>query len=70
MNKQIIIDYEEYLELLKYKEMVEEAKNNYFNDSYNYPPSINKYTQYKTGCRKLIDYLKDRDEVSSIELNY
>ena len=49
-DKQIIIDYQEYLELIKYKEMVEEAKETFM--EYNYPPSIEKYTQY-IKCNKL-----------------
>lgn len=65
-DKKIIISYEEYLELLKYKEMVEEAKNSP-SISFNYPPSIDNYVQY-VSCDKLFNYLKERNSVEIIEL--
>ncbi len=66
MNKQIIIDYEEYLELVRYKEMVEDAKNTIM--YYNYPPSIEKYTQYISSCDKLFCYLARDYKVEEIVL--
>ncbi len=64
-DKKIIIDYEEYLELVRYKEMVEEAKETFM--EYNYPPSIKKYTQY-IKCEKLFCYLARDYEIEEIVL--
>lgn len=64
-SKQIIIDYEEYLELVRYKEMVENAKNTFM--EYNYPPSIEKYTQY-IKCNELFCYLATDNNIEEIVL--
>lgn len=67
MNKQIIIDYEEYLELVKFKEMVEEAKKSP-DYCFDYSSSEKHCTKNISGCNKLFDYLVIRDDVVAIKL--
>jgi hypothetical protein len=62
----VTIELEEYEELLKFKEMVEEA-NNSFNKSRNYPPSIEKATDY-IPAPMLFDYLKQDDYTQEVVL--
>ena len=66
-TKLITIEYEEYVELMKYKEMVDEAKES-FNRSRNYPPSIEKVTDY-IPATKLFDYLKQDNSTQEIVLS-
>ena len=62
----ITIELEEYEELLKFKEMVEEASES-FNKSRNYPPSIEKVTDY-IPATMLFDYLKQDDDTQEVVL--
>lgn len=62
----ITIELEEYEELLKFKEMVEEAKNSH-NKGRNYPPSIKKVVDY-IPAPMLFDYLKQGYDTQEIVL--
>lgn len=62
----VTIELEEYEELLKFKEMVEEAKQSW-NKSRNYPPSIEKVTDY-IPAPMLFEYLKQADSTQEVVL--
>lgn len=66
MTRLVTIELEEYEELLKFKEMVEEAKESW-NKSRNYPPSIEKVIDY-IPAPILFDYLKQADDTQEIVL--
>lgn len=69
-DKQIIIDYGEYLELVKYKEMIEEAKDHLVcgRIELTSDPMTRTTKQRINGASKLFDYLRESDDVSEIVL--
>ena len=64
----ITIEYEEYLDLIRYKEMVQEAKANM--TRYSDTPLIDPYgyTQQQTEATKLFEELARHDKVNSIKI--
>ena len=61
INKMIMIDYQEYLEMEK---VFKTVKCN-CDRSYNYPPSIEKITEYIVN-KNLFDMLKQRNDTEEI----
>lgn len=71
MTKLITIDYDEYLELIKYKEAIEEAKDELVADRVGYiqsPSDPFHCKQCITGANNLFDILALRDTVETIEI--
>ena len=62
----VTIELEEYEELLKFKEMVEEAEQS-LHKSRNYPPSIEKVTDY-IPAPMLFEHLKQSDDTQEVVL--
>ena len=67
--KLITIDHEEYLDLLSYREMVQEAKKESRTET-TFSPSIDPYgyTKQQITATKLFDKLASHDGVRSIEI--
>lgn len=57
-KKQIIIDYEEYLELKKVYDLFEDIKHK-GSIGYNYPPNVDKNTQYIYNT-ELLEFLNSK----------
>lgn len=63
--KLITIDHEEYLDLLKYREMVQEAKKQVLGVSHN---QLSYTAVQRIASAKLFDYLSADSSVGKIEL--
>ena len=63
MNKQIIIDYNEYLILSKAKEILENATINNFHTSYTTDNTTKERIKHII-CEELFDYLCENDNLS------
>lgn len=71
-DKQIIIDYEEYLELVNYKEMIDEIDEaiKYGNTEYQHSELDFTTKQCITGANKLVDHItKDNTSRNIIEIS-